>query len=73
MAASTPILARATINLPEGITPGELYWVDPDSAYIQACIRNGYFVPEPDSHAGVNGSLLEDGMPDLSVDELEAL
>lgn len=49
-AMAEPILARATLHLPGGIFPGEYYWVDPGSDYIQSCLAREYFVPV-DGHA----------------------
>lgn len=50
-----PILARATIHLPDGIFPGGWYWIDPDSPDVQVYIQCGYLVPdtEPDETPAV--------------------
>lgn len=55
--AAEPILARATLHLPGGIHPGEYYWVDPSSEYIQSCLAREYFVP-------ADPAALEEGHPE---------
>lgn len=50
MDESKPVLARATIHLPGGLTPEGVYWVDPRSEYVQECFEKGYLVPEPEGN-----------------------